>query len=697
MSVDPDTWRRAEDLFHAALQRPPGDRAAFLDRSCGDDPDVRRLLEQLLSMDGAHASFLEHPAVDANSADNAIRPPAATAVTHQNGQGPQPSWESLIGRQYGPYRILSLLGAGGMGEVYRAHDGKLDRDVAIKMLPAEFARDPVRLARFRREARVLASLNHSNIAAIYGLEEAAEGDYLVLELVEGEQLRGPLPVRLAIDLACQVAEALEAAHQHGIVHRDLKPANVKLTLDGRVKVLDFGLAKAIAGGEPAPMVASQVPLAGDRSVTGSVFGTPGYMSPEQARGEAVDQRTDIWAFGCLLYELLTGRRAFDSATVSDTLTAVLEREPDWLALSEDTPATLRDLMKRCLQKEAGAREASMAQVRDALLGLQRACSRRAVAKPNASSVDAYELCLRARYHHQQRTPEGLATALRLFQQAIERDPDCALAHAGIAHVCLIATYFGGMPTSVGMPRMKAAALRAVELDEALPVGHVRLGDALCFKDWDWAGAEREFRRALELDPDSPEARCRYGLFLWARQRHDEALAHQLKAQELDPSSLDTHWLLGWTYLSLGRLDEADETARRLLAMAPGAWLGYHIAGVVNWKKNLWTGAMADLEKAAAIEGGPAMLALHCAACARAGKLAEARGLLERLEQMAAGRIVPPGWTAIAYAGIGAHAEARACLVRTLEERHMVAVHTRGWAVILGVFHGISDLLDAHDL
>ena len=259
MSVDHDAWRRAEELFHAALERPPDDRRAFLDRSCGDDPDLRRLVETLVSKDGDHPSFLKNPAFATDRLTTRVsRPPwprRRTRVAPDCRCRASHSSAASSGRT-ASFRFSA---PAGWVRLYRAHDSKLDRDVAIKMLPVEFARDPGRLARFRREARVLASLNHPNIAAIYGLEEAAEGDYLVLELVEGDQLHGPLPVPAAIDLACQVADALEAAHRHGIVHRDLKPANVKLTPEGRVKVLDFGLAKAIAGGEPAPMLAGQMP------------------------------------------------------------------------------------------------------------------------------------------------------------------------------------------------------------------------------------------------------------------------------------------------------------------------------------------------------------------------------------------------------------------------------------------------------
>jgi serine/threonine protein kinase len=278
-----------------------------------------------------------------------------TATMHSAG--------SLVGRECGPYRIVSPLGAGGMGQVYRAHDSKLGRDVAIKTLPAEFARNPERLARFRREARTLASLNHPNIGAIYGLEESEGVDCLVLELVEGEALRGPLPVATVLERADQVAEALEAAHAKGIIHRDLKPANVKVTPEGRVKVLDFGLAKALWGPEPNHGHAETETVTGIETVVGHVVGTPGYMSPEQARGQEVDERTDVWAFGCLLYELLTGKRAFQAENTTETLAAVLEREPDWRALPANAPAKIRELLRQCLQKNINRRPAKIADVR----------------------------------------------------------------------------------------------------------------------------------------------------------------------------------------------------------------------------------------------------------------------------------------------------------------------------------------------
>ena len=274
------------------------------------------------------------------------------------------SGRSLLGRQIGSYQVLSLLGAGGMGEVYRAHDRKLGREVAIKLLPKEFSQDPERLGRLEREARMLASLNHPHIGAIHTLEEAEGVRFLVLELVAGETLgerlkAGPLEVAEALRVCAQIAEALEAAHERGVIHRDLKPANVKVTPEGQVKVLDFGLAKA----QGSPDLSQAPTVSATGTETGAILGTPAYMSPEQARGETVDKRTDIWAFGCVLYELLTGQRAFARATVSDTIAAILEREPDWQALPQTTPAKIRDLLRRCLRKDTNRRHRDIADAR----------------------------------------------------------------------------------------------------------------------------------------------------------------------------------------------------------------------------------------------------------------------------------------------------------------------------------------------
>ena len=350
-----DQRDRITALYHAALERAPAERPAFLDDVCAGDPVLRREVDSLLRVGSDAGSFLEAPA-------------AVVAG---------PSAAGMVGRQLGPYRILGALGAGGMGEVYRARDSKLGRDVAIKLLPPHFTADPERRARFAREARLLATLNNPHIGAIYGLEDVAGESALVLELVEGPTLaarlaRGPLPISDAVTVARQIAEALDAAHDKGIVHRDLKPANIVLQSasgasgvpsgDPRAKVLDFGLAKTMAVGldaDRAPDPSGSLSGTAD----GRILGTPAYMSPEQARGQAVDKRTDIWAFGCVLFEMLSGQRAFDGETGTDTLAAVLQREPDWRVLPRNTPTSIRTLLERCLQKDPRKRLHDIADAR----------------------------------------------------------------------------------------------------------------------------------------------------------------------------------------------------------------------------------------------------------------------------------------------------------------------------------------------
>ncbi|HKQ58344.1 MAG TPA: protein kinase [Candidatus Eisenbacteria bacterium] len=281
------------------------------------------------------------------------------------------------GTRLGPYEIVSLLGAGGMGEVYRARDSRLGRDVAIKALPASLAHDADRLARFEREARLLASLNHPNIAAIYGLEEAGGHRYLVLEYVEGETLaarlgKGSLSLDETLHVGRDIAAGVEAAHEGGVVHRDLKPGNVMLTRAGAVKVLDFGLAKSGADAGPESGLSASPTMTYGATQAGMVLGTAAYMSPEQARGKHVDRRTDIWSFGCVLYECLCGRPAFEGETVSDLVARILEREPDWSALPARTPARLRDLLRRCVVKDQKQRLRDIGDARvelDQLLGL----------------------------------------------------------------------------------------------------------------------------------------------------------------------------------------------------------------------------------------------------------------------------------------------------------------------------------------
>ncbi len=332
-------------MFAGARALPALDRQVYLSAHCAGNQALRQEVESLLTSDERAKSFLESPAVAWGDAT------------------PHPAQSIVEGRRLGAYQVQALLGAGGMGEVYHARDTKLQRDVAVKFLPLAFTSDPERLSRFEGEARMLAALNHPNIGAIYGFEEADGLRFLVLELVDGQTLadkladvsrqhaRGPgLPIRDALSIAGQIAVALDVAHKKGIIHRDLKPANIKITPEGVAKVLDFGLAK-IAGAASTPDLTQSPTVLANQTSAGAVLGTAGYMSPEQARGQVVDKRTDIWAFGCVLYEMLTGRAAFKGGSVSDTIASVLGSEPDWDALPNATPTAVRVLLQRCLEKD----------------------------------------------------------------------------------------------------------------------------------------------------------------------------------------------------------------------------------------------------------------------------------------------------------------------------------------------------------
>ena len=341
-AVSAEEFRRLRDIFESALDRPAAERARLIEDACAGDAALIAEVERMLRADGERHRFLDGSVL---SPVDRFRP-GDTVATH--------------------LQILEAIGRGGMGEVYRAQDTRLGRNVAVKVLPHR-ATGPSgpgvddRLARFRREAQVLASLNHPNIAAIYGLEEAEGVHALVLELVEGPTLaeriaEGPVPVDQALPIARQIAEALEAAHERGVVHRDLKPANIKLRPDGTVKVLDFGLAKVLQPEAVGDDVTTSPTITSPSMVQrGVILGTAAYVSPEQARGREADQRSDIWSFGAVLYEMLSGRRAFQGDDVADTIAAVLRQDVDWSALDASTPAPVRRLLARCLDRDTRRR------------------------------------------------------------------------------------------------------------------------------------------------------------------------------------------------------------------------------------------------------------------------------------------------------------------------------------------------------
>jgi eukaryotic-like serine/threonine-protein kinase len=374
-----ERWKRVKDIFDAVVTSRVDDRAALVRDLCGDDRALLADVESLLASDAGMGSIFQQ------SVDDALRGRVFSAVANVVGDR---THALTPGDSLGTYEVIGFLGAGGMGRVYRARDTTLGRNVALKILPAFLLADPDRRARFEREARLLAALNHPNIGSIYGVQESAPSKRsglpvraLVLELVEGDTLadritlqsqpsasRRGLPFDDVVGLASQVIEALEAAHERGIVHRDLKPANIKITPEGRVKVLDFGLARAMTGSGSGSEIAQSPTVTVGGTQAGVLLGTAPYMSPEQARGRPADKRADIWAFGCVLYEMLTGAPAFVGDGVGEVLANVIKTEPDWTALPADTPASLRLCLDRCLQKDLRQRFHDIADVRLALEG-----------------------------------------------------------------------------------------------------------------------------------------------------------------------------------------------------------------------------------------------------------------------------------------------------------------------------------------
>ncbi len=762
------------------------------------------------------------------------------------------------GARLGPYEILAPLGAGGMGEVYRAKDPRLGRDVAIKVLPASFSSDPDRLRRFEQEARAAGILNHPNITAIYDIGTHEGAPYVVQELLEGETVRsvlagGRLSPRRTIDYALQIAHGLAAAHEKGIVHRDLKPENLFVTKDGRVKILDFGLAK-LTHTETGPEVTS-LPTATAGTEPGVVLGTLGYMSPEQVRGKPADARSDIFSFGAILYEMLSGKRAFHGDSAADTMSAILMKEPpDLSQTNRDIAPGLERVVRHCLEKNpeqrfhsahdvafalealsdvstptpaaAGLRAITRPRARillwaaglaaalaalaaavlwlrpgagaiDSLavlpfvnaggdpnaeylsdgiteslinsvsqipgikvvsrasafhykgkdvgartvgreLGIRAVLTGRIVQRGDALSIraelvnarddthlwgeeynrrlsdilavqeeiardisgklrqrltgeekkrltkrytenaEAYGLYLKGRYHWNKRTGEDTQKGIGYFQQAIEKDPTYALAYAGLADSYAILFLYAGLPSSETFPKAKAAALKALEIDDTLAQAHATLAHTHQFFDWDLSAAEKEFRRAIELDPKYPTAHQWYSLYLSWLGRHEQAIAEAERANELDPLSLIISSTRAFVFYDARQYDRAIEAARKTLELDKGfSWALFSLGWGLEQKK-MYPEAIAALEEAVRLSGRwiEAVAGLgHVYAVS--GRREEAIRLIEELKEWSERGYDPLANIALVHAGLGQNDEAMRWLEKAYQARS-------AWLIVLAL-------------
>ncbi len=763
-----------------------------------------------------------------------------------------------VGSRLGPYEILSPLGAGGMGEVYRARDTRLGREVAVKVLPAGVSSDPERLKRFEKEARSASSLNHPNIVTVYDIGESSGTSWIAMELVEGETLRemlvaGPLPMTRLLPIAAQAADGLAKAHGAGIVHRDLKPENVMVTTDGFVKILDFGLAKLTQ--PEVTSGATAAPTASGGTEPGIVLGTLGYMAPEQVRGEAADPRSDIFAFGAVLYEMLTGRRAFQGASAADTLSAILRDEPEIGATQGAASPALEHIVRRCLEKSPQERFQSARDLAFALresagtsstpqsvslpvprsrtiLGMRlagglvllaalvavnvgglrerlfgaggparirslavlpldnlsrdpeqeyfvdgmteeliadvsqisalRVISRtsvmeyRGAKKPlpeiaRALNVDALvegsvlrsgnrvritaqlieaksdrhlwaksyerdlkdvlalqsevaraiareirakltpqeqarletthpidpkalEAYLQGRFFLDQQSEESLQKAFDSFQKALKIEPGYAGPYAGLASYYAILPFHSQSSPAQVFPKARAAAQHAVELDENLAEAHASLAYIRAYYEWDWAAAEREFRRAIELRPSYADAHFSYSRFLAASGRPEESLAEIRRAEELDPleSSLKANTAL-LSYFG-GRYDQALKELLELKRLEPKLPLVHWGIGLVDEQKGLYKEAIASLQQATSLSASLNFKSSLAHAFAVAGRRDEARAILGEMEERSRRAYVPSYFFALVHAGLEDKDRAFEWLERAYQERSTVLAY-----------------------
>ncbi len=808
--MTPERWQQIENLYHAALEREPESRANFLAETFGKDAELRGEIESLLASHDQAASFIEQPPADV----------AAGMMAEKR---------SVIGRTLGHYQIISLLGAGGMGEVYRARDLRLDRDVAVKILPEHLAQDAEALLRFEREAKAVAALSHPHILSIFDFGAEENISYAVMELLNGETLRarierGVIDWLETVQIGSAIAEGLAAAHSKGIIHRDLKPENIFITRYGQVKILDFGIARVKRTVSP-----NAVTLTAEAETTkhGVIMGTIGYMSPEQVKGEAAEAPSDIFSLGCVLYEMLSGQRPFARTTGAETIAAILNEEPVALAgVGKKTPSKVQRVISHCLQKRSADRyqsardltfdlkaisnekreaiSAPFAQrparsavligatllillaaialslymffgrekaidslailplvnasgdaeteylsdgITEALINnlsqlpqLKRVSARSTVAGYKNKEIDprkvgqelnvravltgkmiqrgndliivaelvnttdgsrlwgdqyqrklaelmdiqaeiakqiseklrlrltgeeqqrlakrytdnpeAYKLYLKGRYYSNQLSFEGCKKGIELMHQAIALDPTNALAYAGLADayadassVCLSA--------NEALPQVKAAAEKALKLDDTLVEAHTMLAVIKANYEWNWAEAEKEFRRTIELRPSYARTHQAYALFLMMQGRTDEAIAEMTRAGDLDTLTNSLSASLGWFYYLARRYDEALARSQQLIKLDPGLAVAHYNLGMIYEQQGKHEEAIASFKQAQLLDPrNQGISAMLCHAYASAGKKDQAQRLLaDLIQQSNKGNLDPVGVGTI-YAALG---------------------------------------------
>jgi serine/threonine protein kinase/Tfp pilus assembly protein PilF len=602
-----DRWTAVKRIHQSALEKDASERTAFVDESCGDDETLRREVHSLLAYAAEAESFLEQPAADI----------APTPLSESHAT-------TLVGRSVSHYQVLSLLGAGGMGEVYLARDSRLDRTVALKILPGELAMDPERMQRFAIEAKAASALNHPNVATIYDVGESDGIHFIVMEHVEGEtiavRMGRPLTAAAVVDIAVQAADALDVAHAKGITHRDIKPANLMLTLRGHVKVLDFGVAKVNRGEKVGPN--------GDWTVepvtaVGSVVGSGPYMSPEQIVGGDVDPRSDVFSLGVVIYQMATGQRPFSGSTRAELMYHILHAAPEpMMRLNPALPSELERVTLKCLDKRPDDRYQSARELLTDLWPLKRQLDanaagtmpdavrfellRRAGSHPGAATVkpavaddasitdaprpsEASELVARGWAHLRSASFFELADAVSAFQAATVIDPTFAAAYAGLAHAKVDqATNRHVLVEAFG--EAKAAALRAVALDHESADAQAALGLVMLVAEWDWIAAERSFQRALAINPSHAEAYLHYGYLMEALGDLERGFQLKLQGLECDSTSALAHVQIACSFWNRRRYDDVIVWANKALDRNPQHLFASGMLAAAYWK-------MGDLERA----------------------------------------------------------------------------------------------------